>query len=342
MKKIKALLTVFIFFNSFLPLAAESAAHEKFDLSVVLEHHLMDHVAFPFNVGGKKVYEGEAGFDASHHGIFTDHHNEKKYHFVGGMDLHITKRVTMMWIGSLLMMLIMIPAARMIARNPMKIHSRFSGAVEVLVGFIKKDVADQNMHGHGHGYYHYLLSLFFFILTGNLLGIIPPIGEVVHTIQVIVSGSHSTGHDGPVYAKIWNGITTTGDVAVTMSLAILTFIMIYITGFKYQGPKFILDSVPNGVPLVLYPLLWPLEFIISPLAKAFALTVRLLANMTAGHVIILALIGFIFEFNSYYVALISVPGAAMIYLLEIFVAFLQAYIFTLLTALFVGSAMHRH
>jgi len=88
--------------------------------------------------------------------------------------------------------------------------------------------------------------------------------------------------------------------------------------------------------------MFPLEFIVSPLAKAFALTVRLLANMTAGHVVILALLGFIFEFQSYAVVPISILGATAIYMLEIFVAFLQAFIFTLLTSLFVGSSMHRH
>ena len=96
------------------------------------------------------------------------------------------------------------------------------------------------------------------------------------------------------------------------------------------------------MPWPLWPLLWPLEFIISPIAKAFALTVRLLANMTAGHVVILALLGFIFEFRSYAIVPISIGGATAIYLLEIFVAFVQAFIFTLLTSLFVGSSMHRH
>jgi F-type H+-transporting ATPase subunit a len=88
--------------------------------------------------------------------------------------------------------------------------------------------------------------------------------------------------------------------------------------------------------------MWPLEFIISPLAKCFALTVRLLANMTAGHVIILALLGFIFKFQSFWIVPISILGAGAIYVLEIFVAFLQAYIFVLLTSIFVGSVMHRH
>jgi F-type H+-transporting ATPase subunit a len=88
--------------------------------------------------------------------------------------------------------------------------------------------------------------------------------------------------------------------------------------------------------------MWPLEFIIGPLAKGFALTVRLLANMTGGHVIILVLIGFIFQFKTLWIAPVSVVGATVIYMLEIFVAFLQAFIFALLSALFMGQMMHRH
>jgi len=216
----------------------------------------------------------------------------------------------------------------------MKVQGRFASSVEAVVGYIKDDVVDASMHGHGHAYHHYMLTLFFFILAGNLMGIIPPVGEVVSLFSE--EGHHSLA------ALIWSGITITGDVSVTVSLAAMTFVLIMGTGFAYQGIMFIPHSVPKGVPVLLWPLMWPLEFIISPLAKCFALTVRLLANMTAGHVIILALLGFIFKFQSYWIVPISIVGAGAIYVLEIFVAFLQAYIFVLLTSIFVGSVMHRH
>jgi F-type H+-transporting ATPase subunit a len=199
---------------------------------------------------------------------------------------------------------------------------------------LKDEAIDPNMHGHGHGYYAYLFTLFFFILFCNLFGLIPSVGELIALI---------TGGDGhSTIALIWSGITVTGDISVTATLAIITLIMIYVAGFVHQGPLFPIYSVPNGVPAPLYLLMFPLEFIVSPLAKAFALTVRLLANMTAGHVVLLALLGFIFEYQSILIAPISVMGATAIYMLEIFVAFLQAFIFTLLTSLFVGSSMHRH
>jgi F-type H+-transporting ATPase subunit a len=315
--------------------ANESNHTEAFNLSEVIEHHLTDHAEFPFNVGGIQVFEDQNAFDKSNPNIFEDHSSHKKYHFLGGIDMHITKRVTMMWIVSFFLLAIFIPAGRMIAKNPLKIHSRFTGMIEAILDYLRIEVIDPNMHGHGHPYYHYLFSLFFFILFCNLFGLIPSVGEII----TLVSGGdlhHS------IFPKIWSGITVTGDVSVTVTLAGITLLLIYITGFAYQGIRFIFNSVPNGVPLLLYPLLWPLEFIVSPLAKAFALTVRLLANMTAGHVVILALLGFIFEFRSFAIAPISVLGAVAIYLLEIFVAFLQAFIFTLLTCLFVGSSMHRH
>ncbi|MEI1278683.1 F0F1 ATP synthase subunit A [Leptospira venezuelensis] len=336
-----------------LPLfASEGEASKPFDLNEVLVHHLMDHAEFPFNVGGKKVFEGHESFDPHAENIFVDHSTGHRFHFVGGIDLHITRRVTMMWIVSFLLLIVFIPAARLIAKNPLKIQSRFANAVEAFITFLKKDVVDANTDGHGHSYYHYIFTLFFFILFCNLMGLIPPVGEVIQLgIESVNAGEEvaaatehaASGHHEPIWiAKVWNGITVTGDVSVTVSLALITLLLIYGTGFVYQGPKFILHSVPNGVPAPLYLLMWPLEFIISPLAKAFALTVRLLANMTAGHVIILALLGFIFQFQTLWVSIASVPGAVAIYFLELFVAFLQAYVFALLTSLFIGSSMHRH
>jgi F-type H+-transporting ATPase subunit a len=308
---------------------------EAFDLPGIIDHHLYDHAEFPLNFGGVKVSEGETGFDKTNPSIFEDHESKKRYHFVGGFDMHITKRVTMMWIVSFFLLITFIPAAQMIAKNPLKVHSRFTGMVETILEYLRKEVIDPNMHGHGHPFYHYLFSLFFFILFCNLFGLIPSVGEIL--ARVTGADPHHS-----ILAKIWSGITVTGDVSVTVTLAGMTLLLIYGAGFAYQGVKFIPYSVPNGVPWPLWPLLWPLEFIISPIAKAFALTIRLLANMTAGHVVILALLGFIFEFRSYAIVPISVMGATAIYLLEIFVAFVQAFIFTLLTSLFVGSSMHRH
>ncbi|MCB1144435.1 MAG: F0F1 ATP synthase subunit A [Leptospiraceae bacterium] len=333
----KLISALFAFSLLLLPISAdESHGSEEFKLGEVVVHHLSDQAIFPLNVGGgEKVYEGDSRFvDDGHHAVFLDHHTGKKFHYVGGYDLHITKRVTMMWIVSFFLLVIMIPLGRSIAKDPYKVQSRATGALEAVLEFLKKDVIDSNMHGHGHGYYGYLFSLFFFILFCNLFGLIPPVGEII----ALLTGG---GHDSMI-GNVWSGITVTGDVSVTMPLAVITLILIYATGFLYQGPLFPVYSVPNGVPAPLYLLMFPLEFIVSPLAKAFALTVRLLANMTAGHVVILALLGFIFQYQTYLIVPVSILGATAIFMLEIFVAFLQAFIFTLLTSLFVGSSMHRH
>jgi F-type H+-transporting ATPase subunit a len=332
----KNILSIVFLILSTSSLFASGGEEVKFNLTEVIEHHLADHAEFPLNFGGIKVYEDDEQnrYDGEHHATFPDFEVNKRYHYLGGFDMHITKRVTMMWIVCFFLVIVFVPIARVIASNPYKVQSRSAGAVEAILQFLQKDVIDANMHGHGHGYYGYLFSLFFFILFCNLFGLIPSVGELIGTLT---GDPHHS-----IFTKIWSGITVTGDISVTVTLAGITLIMIYVTGFIYQGPLFPIYSVPNGVPAVLYLLMFPLEFVVSPLAKAFALTVRLLANMTAGHVVILALLGFIFEFQSYAVVPISILGATAIYMLEIFVAFLQAFIFTLLTSLFVGSSMHRH
>ncbi len=126
------------------------------------------------------------------------------------------------------------------------------------------------------------------------------------------------------FGEIWSGITPTGDIGVTLSLASLTLLIIYGTAFSYQGISFVAHAVPKGVPLPLWPLMWVLEFIVTHVARSFALTMRLLANMTAGHVMILALLGFIFMSESYFIAPVSVLSSVLIYFLELLVAFLQA------------------
>lgn len=323
------LITLFLSFTPLLAGGGGNDENKPFNISEVISHHLSDHAIFPFAIGGRKVFEGDPDFKADYDSVFFDSSVQKKFHYVDAFEMHITKRVTMMWIVCLFMLGIFIPIARKIAKDPYRVQSRSTGAVESLLVFLKDDVIEKSMHGHGHSYYGYLFSLFFFILFCNLFGLIPPLGEIVG------------GHDS-LPAEIWSGITVTGDVSVTAALAGITLLLIYGTGFIYQGPLFPIYSVPNGVPAPLYLLMLPLEFIVSPLAKAFALTVRLLANMTAGHVVVLALFGFIFESKSIYVVPFSLFGTVAIYMLEIFVAFLQAYVFTLLTSLFVGSSMHRH
>lgn len=265
---------------------------------------------------------------------------------LAGYDISITKRVVMLFLAAGLLVLILVPAARRIAKNPYAKPGRFTGFVEVLVNFIRNDVAHASLGHHSHPYEPYLLTLFFFILISNLLGLIPSLGEIYMFVGQATGLIHAhAGHVDslslPLAEKLWPGITATGDIAVTATLAVFTFIVILISGFAYQGVLFIRNIVPDGIPLVLWPIMWPIEFI-GLFTKPFALAIRLLANMTAGHMIILVLLGFIFQFQSYFIAPVSIAGAIAIYMLELFVAFLQAYIFTFLTSLFISQVQHRH
>ncbi len=353
-----------LFVTSVSPVAAEGKAAE-FNLNKILVHHLMDAPIIEWNLNlcflprtigpwktcGTKVREGEPGFQNPQYTRRYSFVDEKgEYKWDGGLPLHITKRVAMMFIVSMTLMVVMISAARMIAKNPFRISNRFASMIESLVAYMRSEVVDSNMH-HERGFLPYILTLFFFILFSNIMGLFPPFGEIAHEIVKATSG-HGGGHEehGPLVPKImllWPGVTVTGDIAVTFTLAVITTALIWITGFRFQGIKFLLSCMPSGMPWYLYWLfliLFPIELIIGPLAKGFALMIRLLSNMTAGHVIIIALLGFIFQFAKfwYFVPVISVAGAGAIYMLEVLVAFLQAYIFALLTALFVGSTMHSH
>jgi F-type H+-transporting ATPase subunit a len=317
-----------------------ASGEDKFDLNGVLTHHLMDSPIFELNIGGKKVYEGEKAFEHDPYRRYVFHDEKGHYKWEGGLPMHITRRVMMMFIAAFLLIVVFTAAARKITANPYKIQGKFAGVVESMVTYVREEITEKSMHHPGPGFQALVLTLFFFILFGNLMGLMPPLGEIAQFIFIGIPSAHDhTVH--PIIA-LWPGITFTGDIAVTMTLAGITTIMTWVTGFRYQGFKFLWTVVPHGVPKAIFPLMWFLEFIVSPLARGFALTVRLLANMTAGHVIILALLGFAFMFKSYAIIPVSVVSAGIIYVLEIFVAFLQAYIFALLTALFLGSAMHRH
>ena len=346
------------------PLGAEETGAKKgsFDLSSLLSHHLMDTVIWEWNLGGEKVYADDPHFTDTaflRRYSFRDPQG-RLYKYSGGIPLHFTRRVVQMIIIGALLVLLLSLAARRIARSPYRIPGRLSNMLETLFQWCQREIVDPSMHEHAKGFYSYIPTLFFFILFMNLAGLFPPLGEGIQKLwyHLFTEGEHS-GHHGPGYTEssliaLWPGVTVTGDISVTLALALLTAVMIWITGFRYQGSKYLWQVVPNGVPPALYPLLWPLEFIVGPLAKGFALSIRLLANMTAGHVIILALMGFIFQSAGLWygglgsaigaagISLASLLGVLAIYFLEIMVAFLQAFIFTLLTALFVGSAMHRH
>jgi F-type H+-transporting ATPase subunit a len=199
--------------------------------------------------------------------------------------------------------------------------------IEAVCEYFRKEIARPNLHEHTDRFIKYIWSVFFFVLTCNLLGLLP-----IAALSSLL-GLHLGG-------------TPTGNIWVTATLAILTFLMMVINGVRLGGRHYFAHFCPG--PLWLAPILVPVE-ITGVLAKAFALTVRLFANMVAGHVLLAVLLGFILSagtsmgyLGGFGIAIPAVAGSIAVTLLEIFVAFLQAFIFAFLTTLFIGQSVVFH
>lgn len=248
------------------------------DFKEILEHHILDH-SFKY--------------------LFS----------IGNVPISLTKHLLMMWIASLILLIIFLFLRG--ASKPLHV------LMEAIVLFIRDDVVVPALGETGKKYLHYFLTLFFFILFCNLLGMIP------------------------------GASPATGNIAVTATLALCTFFLIHIAGIREQGfIHYIKSIVPSGLPVWLIPLMFPIE-LIGFLTKTFALSIRLFMNMIAGHIVVLAFLGLIFIFGAMnqWVGLVTAPvSVAMslfVYFLELAIVIpLQAFIFTFLTALFVGSAVH--
>src|SRR5687767_146157 len=229
------------------------------------------------------------------------------------IDISPTRHVVMLWIAALLCIVTTLLALRAHNRRTRegKAPSGFGNGLEALVLYLRNEVVLPNVGPHGNAFVPYLLTLFFFILFANLLGLIP------------------------------YGATATGNISVTATLAIVTFIVVEIAGMRALGKGYINTIVfwPHdmslGMKLFISPILTPIE-LIGKFTKPFALAIRLFANMTAGHVVLLALISLIFTFGSWFLVPLPILMALGIMILELFVAFLQAFIFTLLSSVFIG------
>jgi F-type H+-transporting ATPase subunit a len=229
------------------------------------------------------------------------------------LDISPTKHVVMLWIAAALVLITLLTAARAHKRQTAggKASKGFANGIEALVLYIRQEVVLPNVGHHGEKYAPFILTLFFFILFANLLGLIP------------------------------FGATATGNISVTAVLAIVTFFVVEAAGIKAQGKGYIKTIVywPSDQPFImkalLTPVLTPIE-LMGKFTKPIALAIRLFANMTAGHIVVLALIGLIFTFGKYYIAPVPLAMATAIMVLEVFIAFLQAYVFALLSSVFIG------
>ena len=237
------------------------------------------------------------------------HFEQGHPHNVKPLDLSITKNVLSLFIGVFLILLIMLSTARFYKKNGAIAPKGIAKFIEPLILFVQDDIAKGNIGERKYKkYVPYLLTAFFFILLNNLLGMVP-----------ILPG----------------GANLTGNISVTLFLAMCTLVLTVFSGNKNYWRH--IFATP-GVPIPILIIMVPIE-IVGIFTKPIALMIRLFANVTAGHIIILALISLIFINKSIAWSALSVPMALFISVLELLVAFLQAYLFTMLSALFIGAAV---
>jgi len=327
------------------PVAEEETSEIKKQIKEVIDHHVLDghefslfadaatgeHYGFPLPIilwdngvhvfSSSKFHHGEAVAESN--GNYYKLHHEKIYKTDAAgtlteehghptnakpIDLSITKGVFTIMIVALLMFLLFTSLAKSYAKNG-GISSGFGRLFEPIVLYIRDEIAIPNIgEKHYKRYMSYLLTIFFFVWFLNIFGLTPL------------------------------GINVTGNIAITFGLAVITFVITTLTANKnYWGHIFWMPGVPTPMKIILAPI-----ELLGVFIKPFALMIRLYANIFAGHVVLMSLIGLIFIFKSWLGSSLSFLLSFAISIIEILVALLQAYIFTMLSALYFGSAVEEH
>jgi F-type H+-transporting ATPase subunit a len=348
--KVKVLALVFLLLNITSVFASESASkatdEETFDLSELINHHIMDShewhfldvkgddgelhpVSLPlpiilldnglqifssakFHHGTEAVESNGNYYFISHEHIYkTDAEGTLNYDEKGAvtneapLDFSITKNVAFLFITALLMLFVFLNVARGYKKNAGKAPSGLQSLFEPIILYIRDDVIKPNIGKKADTYTPYLLTLFFFIWFGNLLGLLPGAANL------------------------------TGNIAVTAVLAIFTFLIVNFSGNKNYWKHVFYTP---GVPMALRPIIMPVE-IIGLFTKPFSLLIRLFVAITAGHIVILSLIALTFVFQSYAVGIGSTLLVVFINFIELIVATIQAYVFTMFSSLYIGLAV---
>lgn len=347
--RVKLLAVVFLLLNitgAFASDSAESGKEKPFDLGAMINHHIMDShewhfldvkgedghlhpvsLSLPiilldnglqffwsseFHHGTEAVESNGNYYFISHEHIYkTDANGTLNYDEKGAvtnvapLDFSITKNVAMLMITAVLMLFVFLNVARGYKKNAGKAPSGLQSLFEPVILYVRDDVIKPNIGAKADRYTPYLLTLFFFIWFGNLLGLLPGAANL------------------------------TGNIAVTTVLAIFTFLIVNFSGNKNYWKHVFYTP---GVPMALRPIIMPVE-IIGIFTKPFSLLIRLFVAITAGHIVILALIALIFVFQSYAVGVGSTLLVVFITFIELIVATIQAYVFTMFTSLYIGLAV---
>jgi F-type H+-transporting ATPase subunit a len=313
-------------------LASDTKEGEKFDPSEMINHHIQDSHSWEIYHGltihlPVIIYSAENGLAVFYSSNFYNEAHElvpyagymmEHEHILlenGGdvLDLSITKNVFFLFINALILILIFLAVARGYKKNVGKAPSGVQSFFEPIIIYVRDEIVKPNIGPKYEKYLPYLLTLFFFVWFGNLLGLLPASANL------------------------------TGNIAVTLVLATITLI-ITLASSKKTYWLHIIDPLGNSMgwpKYLLYLILWPIE-LIGILTKPFALTIRLFANITAGHIIILSILSLTFIFQSIGVGIAASLFAAVMNMLELFVALLQAYVFTLLSSMYFGQAVEEH
>ncbi|WP_207533907.1 F0F1 ATP synthase subunit A [Desertivirga arenae] len=321
--------------------AGHEAAHgadEKFDPTTVIMEHIADshtwHLWGHTSIGLPVILYTDKGIEsfsssAFHHGeeayegkFYTYKLIEDKIFAVNASgaidkeasakvyDFSITKNILAIWISVALLIIIFSSVSSSYKKREGKAPKGLQSFIEPIILFVRDEIARPNIGYKYNKFMPLLLTLFFFIWINNLLGLIP-----------LFPG----------------GANVTGNIFMTFVLSFIVLVVVNLNGNKYYWKHILLPDVPWW----LYPIMIPVE-IIGVISKPFALMIRLYANISAGHIIVLSLIALIFIFKSIALAPVSVAFVLFMDVLELLVAFLQAFIFTMLTALFIGTAVDEH
>jgi F-type H+-transporting ATPase subunit a len=304
----------------------EGGKNEALNVSDIAMHHVMDDHQWAFTHSLVMplpiiVYSQERGLEVfSSSNFFDEHHQPKEFNgykldhnhiTLNGQFVHdfsITKNVCMLFIVTAIIVFLLLRTVAGYKKNKGKAPSGIQSFIELIIVFVKDEVVKPNVGPRYERYLPYLLTLFFFILTANLIGLVPGSGNL------------------------------SGNIAVTSVLALFTFLITNFSGNKNYWSHILWTP---GVPLPLRLIILPVE-IIGIFTKPFSLMIRLFAAITAGHIVLLSLLSLTFIFHSWGAGIGASIFVMFINLIELLVAGIQAYVFTLFTSLYIGMAIEEH